>query len=222
MKKTIVKGYFALIALLAVALIIFLFFSFTKLEMFYSTSLEKIDFIKSSYIELSKFEESYFAEENVKKYSYIIQKYAYLEENLNELNKTLDNRELKFLLNEIREALLKHKESFFRSIVYFEDVKKGGDSDLYYIELFNLKKSNQLFIGQYNTFMKRTEKFIENLDEFYGQEKLYKEKLGFTIFFIIFFIMTLSLKYIFIWGENNGYNGIAKKNKGKKIKNLFN
>ena len=211
-----------LTSLLAIALIIFLFFSITKLEMFYSTTLEKIDFIKSSYTELTKFEESYFKEENLEKYSYIVQKYEYLEESLNELNKTLNNRELIFLLNEIREALLKHKESFFRSIVYFEDVKKGGDSDLYYIELFNLKKSNELFIGQYNTFIKRTEKFIENLDEFYGEEKLYKERVGLTIFFIIFFIMTLSLKYILIWGENNGYNGIAKKNKGKKTKNLFN
>ena len=222
MKKMIIKGYFLTISFFIILLFGIFFNLFSDLELFYNTTLDEIDLIKSSYTELTKFEESYIEEQNTQKYLYINNKYLYLEEKIDNLSKTLTDRELIFLLNEIKESLLKHKESFFRCTIYIEDVKIGGDSDLYYIENFNLQKSIELFQGQYNSFTKRTEKFIVNLGEFYQNEKLIKEKQGFSIFSIILFLMTLALKYILIWGENNGRIDIIKENKGKKIKNFFN
>lgn len=221
MKKSLFKGYSILIIILTSITSISLFYSMTNLDDFYSNTINSIDEIKGIYMGINQIEERYINTSDKDQYIYIGDKYFDLKNKIDDLGKKLSNRELQFLLNEIDESIGKHKESFFRSLVYLEDTKKGKEWELFYVENFNLEKSKELFKIQNIIFDKKIQKFITQLKEFHKEEKLRKEKISFTVFSISLLVFTISLKYIYIWGENNGYFNGNEKSKGKKVKNFF-
>lgn len=216
MKKTILNFYLFLNGFIGTLFAVFHLIFILNLNNFFTSTLEKIDSLNGTYKEITKFEYSYFGNQNKQKLFYIESRYVDLGKKNYEINKTLKNRELQFLLNEINEAIFKHQETFLRSTVYLKDMKESEDEDLYNIELFNFEKSKILSENQKKTFDKKLEKFNEKLEEYYKYEKNKREKTSITIYLLIVFIATISLKYIFIWGESYGHNNDIKKNKDKK------
>lgn len=184
-----------------------------RLDNFYTNSLEEVIKIKDSYYEIRNFENSYVSEQNLAKLTYINERYITFEERISSFSKKIKDRELMFFLMEIKEISFKHRESFSRTVVYLKDIKEIKNEDLYAIEFYNLQKSIELFKNQNNIFDKKIEKFTENLNEFIKREKVKREKISFTVFLVLLSLLTLSLKYNLIWGENNGYINSFKKSK---------
>lgn len=184
-----------------------------RLDNFYTNSVEEVIKIKDSYYEIRNFENSYVSKQNLAKLTYINERYTAFEERISSFSKKLQDRELLFFLMEIKEITLKHRESFFRTVVYLKDIKEIKDEDLHAIEFYNLQKSIELFKNQNSTFDKKIEKFTENLNEFIKREKVKREKISFTLFLVLLSLLALSLKYNLIWGENNGYINSFKKSK---------
>lgn len=184
-----------------------------RLDNFYTNSLEEVIKIKDSYYEIRNFENSYVSEQNLAKLTYINERYITFEERISSFSKKIKDRELMFFFMEIKEISFKHRESFSRTVVYLKDIKEIKNEDLYAIEFYNLQKSIELFKNQNNIFDKKIEKFTENLNEFIKREKVKREKISFTVFLVLLSLLTLSLKYNLIWGENNGYINSFKKSK---------
>ena len=184
-----------------------------RLDNFYTNSLEEVIKIKDSYYEIRNFENSYVSKQNLAKLTYINERYITFEERISSFSKKIKDRELMFFLMEIKEISFKHRESFSRTVVYLKDIKEIKNEDLYAIEFYNLQKSIELFKNQNNIFDKKIEKFTENLNEFIKREKVKREKISFTVFLVLLSLLTLSLKYNLIWGENNGYINSFKKSK---------
>lgn len=184
-----------------------------RLDNFYTNSVEEVIKIKDSYYEIRNFENSYVSKQNLAKLTYINERYTAFEERISSFSKKLQDRELLFFLMEIKEITLKHRESFFRTVVYLKDIKEIKDEDLHAIEFYNLQKSIELFKNQNSTFDKKIEKFTENLNEFIKRKKVKREKISFTLFLVLLSLLALSLKYNLIWGENNGYIISSKKSK---------
>lgn len=184
-----------------------------RLDNFYTNSLEEVIKIKDSYYEIRNFENSYVSKQNLAKLTYINERYITFEERISSFSKKIKDRELMFFLMEIKEISFKHRESFSRTVVYLKDIKEIKNEDLYAIEFYNLQKSIELFKNQNDIFDKKIEKFTENLNEFIKREKVKREKISFTVFLVLLSLLTLSLKYNLIWGENNGYINSFKKSK---------
>lgn len=208
MKEKIIKTYLICIIITISISIVAHFLFLVKIDDFYTKSLEDLTKIKDSYYEIKTFENSYIIKQSPEKLLYINDKYLFFEEKLDLFSLSLKDRGLLFSLMEIKEISLKHKESFFRTIVYLRDTKNKLDEDSY-----NLEKSMEIMKNQNDTFNKKTEKFLENLNGFVKEEKVRREKISFTLFLVFFSILTLSLKYNLIWGENDGYSNCFKKGK---------
>ncbi len=211
MKAKILRMYlFYLIIITSIFITAHLLF-LLRLNDFYTNSVEEVLKIKDSYYEIRNFENSYISKENSAKLTYINERYIAFEEKISSFSKKIKDRELLFFLMEIKEISFKHRESFSRTVTYLKDMKDAENEDFYSIELYNLQKSIELFKNQNSTFDKKIEKFTENLNEFIKREKVRREKISFTLFLALFSLLTLSLKYNLIWGENNGYINSSKK-----------
>lgn len=211
MKAKILRMYlFYLVIITSIFITAHLLF-LLRLNDFYTNSAEEVLKIKDSYYEIRNFENSYISKENLAKLTYINERYIAFEEKISSFSKKIKDRELLFFLMEIKEISFKHRESFSRTVTYLKDMKDAENEDFYSIELYNLQKSIELFKNQNSTFDKKIEKFTENLNEFIKREKVRREKISFTLFLALFSLLTFSLKYNLIWGENNGYINSSKK-----------
>lgn len=183
----------------------------------YLNLVEDINILKINYSELTSYENRYFINSDSAEFDYINYAYEKLQNNFDALPKKLENKRLIFLMNEAEETVIKHKESFYRAVVYFNDTKSNHKKEeLFLIELFNLEESQILFKNQHKNFEKSIDKLRTEVSLQYKINRTHDEKRIILILAIFITILTFVLKYFIIWSDKNGNYKNYKKIENKK------